>query len=405
MYLNPEFKFAKLPWLAGQRLFRNMNVVDLMNIAQASPSTDWLTQIASVPTNFSVTFVSSDRFFQDHWDIRMDFRDNDAFIWHLWPNATQIVGARIKWMVGKHKLVTKIEKKKSEREPTIIHSFMVGFQKTLFEIVEWLEKLFTCKVTNINIPFPALQNCPRTARWSALRYSKNLTMTTSCADSEWIVAILKERYAQNCKTFIGEVEIGRPRDISVEALSSLTYRSGRLNFNLLSFDYFLEYVKNLMASDDERFLILRARIPDWTIEKVNEFAQKLELARSPLETLSRTHFTSEFGDFDVTRPMFQYNQSEDIVLAFNFLVKPGDLYACMAVVRWKRKSADRIEHERQVAENARRNAEEDARMMLEENDEEDEEEDVRDVEGARGDYRRRAIIMAVVRGPPFNIHH
>ena len=78
-----------------------------MNIAQATQSTDWLTEFSSVPPNFSVDFLSFGDKLHDHWEIRMAFADNDSFIWNLWPNTSKTCGTRIKWKIGKHGLYTK----------------------------------------------------------------------------------------------------------------------------------------------------------------------------------------------------------------------------------------------------------------------------------------------------------
>lgn len=347
MYLNTEFKFASLPWTAGRALFRNINVVDLINISQASNSTHWLTDFASTPTNFSVNFVSTESFKQDHWEIRMAFRDNDSFVWYLWPNATKIVGARIKWKIGRHSLITKIEGKSGQQEPIILHSFMIGFQETLFEIVDWLENVFHCKVTNVDVPGFGIKRSHLTAIWPPLKYAKMLTIGDSCADSEWIVDLLKGRHAWGFKTYMNEVEIENPLDISVDCLSSLTYEWGRLNSNLLSYDFFLDYVKNVMKSDDPRFLVFRSQISEWTVEKVNGFAEELNLFQFDIG-LKRTHIIPEFSDFGDRNPKFQYKKNEETVIVFYFFVKPDALHSLMAVVKWRRKNAATLEYERRL---------------------------------------------------------
>ncbi|KAF1754009.1 hypothetical protein GCK72_020567 [Caenorhabditis remanei] len=299
MSLNPEFKFAKLPWIAGRSLFKHSSVADLMNIAQATQSTDWLTEFTSVPTKFSVDFISYGAGSQDHWEIRMNFADNDSSIWYLWPNTPKTWG---------------IEKPNNPADPIILHSFMIGFHRTFVDVVDWLEKLFNCNVKKVD-----------TLLW---KNAKKVSMHDRCTYSAFLNDLWPTRHAKGFRTFIHHVEYENPRrDISYECLSSLDYKTASLDFTTLDNQEIKKYIENLMASEiSTNFQVLVARIPDWTKKEVKNFGQHFNLEPYNGLALVYTHFSPEWENryrYNLTRPVFQYNQNEETVLVFSFSKKSG----------------------------------------------------------------------------------
>ncbi|CAO4377428.1 unnamed protein product [Caenorhabditis nigoni] len=195
---------------------------------------------------------------------------------------------------------------------------MTKYQMGFLKNVDWLRTFFKCEPTDIRIGARYITNYEEMIHWEPLLNTSKLVIS-ECDRSEFITELLERRHEKQLRTHIDYVEILHPQSASIEALCSLDYISGRINFYCLDSNFVTEYVRNhILGRENSKFYVFRAAIPDWTRDQVNAFGTDLSLQHFDVD-LNRTHKPRMmFNELRDDSRMFQSRKNETSVLVFHF---------------------------------------------------------------------------------------
>ncbi|PIC23943.1 hypothetical protein B9Z55_017461 [Caenorhabditis nigoni] len=319
MSLFAHINFSKLPVpTVGEAFWKCTKIDEFLNLATNTPHSAWFQKIAVAPTKFSVNFEAPpEARARNHWEIQMEFQDHGRFIWRFYRLPDNFDDATMKLKFGQHNILSKLEPGNQAGDSPVLHSYITEHQTGFLEIVDWLRKFFKCEPTDIKIRNRCITNYDEILHWQPLLNTPKLAMMKS-KRSQFITELLEKRHEKQLRTRIDVVDIRHPQSVSIEGLSSLDYHSGHIDFSDLDSNFVTEYIRNFLGQENERFLVLRAAIPDWTRDQVDAFGADLNLEHFDVD-LNRTHKPGyQFHALTNDSRMFQIRKDERSVLVFHF---------------------------------------------------------------------------------------
>ncbi|PIC23942.1 hypothetical protein B9Z55_017460 [Caenorhabditis nigoni] len=337
MSLFAHINFSKLPVpTVGEAFWKCTKIDEFLNLATNTPHTAWFQKIAVAPTKFSVNFETPpEARSRNYWEIQMEFKDHVPFVWRFHSHPELFGGAKMKLKIGEHQLISRLLPGDHGEYYPILHSYMTKYQTGFLEIVDWLRKFFKCEPTDIKIGTECIKNYDEILHWQPLLNTPKLIISES-NQSQFITELLERRNEKQLRTHIDFAEIRNPRSVSIEALSSLDYISGRIDFTNLDSNFLTEYVRNFLGRKNSKFHVFRGAIPDWTRDQVNAFGTDLNLEPFDVD-LNRTHKpVDNFNDLSNDSRMFQKRKNEWAVLVFHFFQNKEGFYK-IAISVWSPK--------------------------------------------------------------------
>ncbi|PIC23946.1 hypothetical protein B9Z55_017464 [Caenorhabditis nigoni] len=320
MSLFAHINFSKLPVpTVGEAFWKCTKIDEFLNLATNTPHTAWFQKIAVPATKFSVNLEPpSEERGRNYREIRMEFKDHVPFVWRFHSHPVLFDGAKMKLKIGEQNLISKLVPGNQAGDSPVLHSYMTKYQMGFLKIVDWLRKFFKCEPTDIKIGAQCITNYDEMIHWEPLLNTPKLVIS-ECDRSQFITELLERRHEKQLRTHIDYVEILHPQSASIEALCSLDYISGRINFYCLDSNFVTEYVRNhILGRENSKFYVFRAAIPDWTRDQVNAFGTDLSLQHYDVD-LNRTHKPRMmFNELRDDSRMFQSRKNETSVLVFYF---------------------------------------------------------------------------------------